>query len=377
MTELCFWLSALFIAYTYLGYPLGIVLWSKFRAKPPLIGDDHTPEVMVVIAAYNERHRIVARVQNLLQQDYPPDKLQVLVVSDGSGDGTDAVIEALAHPRVRVIHYTPNRGKAIAINTALDAVDSEIVVFADARQQYAARAVRKLVAPFADAKVGATSGELMLRASASDSSPQAVGLYWKYEKAIRLAESGVDSMVGATGAIFAIRRRLFRPLPADTLLDDVLTPMNVIKQGYRVYMVKSAEAYDVISGSLAEEFRRKVRTLAGNYQLMRAAPWINDPRQNRLFFQWASHKVARLMAPFFLLSLFISSWLASGSIYWFAGVLQTIFYLLAVFGWFGPRRGRNINVINAASSFFMLNVAAAAGLFLFLFGDPATLWKKH
>lgn len=372
-----FWLSALLIFYTYIGYPLLMVIWSRLRAQPVETADI-SPSVSIVIAAYNEEDRILPRIENLLSSDYPQDKLEIIIVSDGSTDQTVERIESLNNANVKVIPLSENGGKAIAVNHGVAAASGELIVFADVRQRFEAAAIRHLVNQFADEKVGGATGELILMSAGNDEAPEGVGLYWKYEKAIRDMESSVDSTVGATGAIYAIRKALYQPLPDGIILDDVLTPMRITQQGYRVVMVREAHAFDTISGSGDEEFARKVRTLAGNYQLMQAAPWINSPRKNRLFFQWISHKVSRLITPFFMIIAVLSAFLAAKPFYIFLGVLQVLAYGIAGSACLKLMRGEKVTgPLNAAASFLMLNITAIVAAYSFFMGNTASLWKKH
>lgn len=374
--EIIFWASALFVFYTYFGYPLLMFFWAKFAAKK-IIKDAITPSVTVVISAFNEEHRIKRRIENLFEQNYPADKINVVIVSDGSTDGTLEVVKSINDDRLKLIELEKNLGKALAVNRGVEEATGEIVIFADVRQRFDTEVFQSLVAPFADPTIGGTTGELVLMSSGNDQEPEGVGLYWKYEKAIRDVESSIDSMVGATGAIYAIRRSCYEPLPEGIILDDVLTPLRITKQGYRVCMVREALAFDSLSATGSEEFRRKVRTLAGNFQLMQAAPWINNPFKNRLFFQWISHKVCRLFSPYALLLLFISSWLINTPFYTSAGILQLIAYITAAVGCVAMWQGKKVKVVGAAASFLMLNVTAVVGLYSVLTGQTASLWKKH
>ncbi|MFK8068363.1 MAG: glycosyltransferase family 2 protein [Gammaproteobacteria bacterium] len=371
-----FWLSALFLFYTYIGYPLLMFLWAKFRPNP-IMSESIEPTVTVVISAFNEQDRIVARIDNLLEQNYPADKLNIVVVSDGSTDSTVKNLNTINSDRVTVISLEENVGKSIAVSRGVSEATGEFIVFADVRQRFSPDAVRSLIEPFADHRIGATTGELILESSGADHEPEGVGLYWKYEKMIRDSESIVDSMVGATGAIYAIRRALYEPLPEGIILDDVLTPVRIARQNYRVCMVRNAIAYDTISGTYSEEFSRKVRTLAGNFQLMQVAPWINNPFKNRLFFQWISHKVCRLFSPYAMILLLISSFLIGETFYSFIGLLQLVVYAAAIAGLIAMAQGKKVKLVGTASSFLMLNITAVVGLYSILTGQTAGLWKKH
>ena len=346
-----FWLSVVAVMYVLAGYPVVLFTWSRLRPRRfSLLTSDvkSEPTISIVIAARNEGHRLAARIDNLLSLDYPADKRQIIVVSDGS---TDDTLDVLARYGDAVEAFAiPPSGKAAALNEGVRCARNEILVFADARQVFERAALRELVVPLADPSVGAVTGELLLDAESpcrragddrrgGDASPRqraatdsrvgprvvdrragvdrrssvrstiadGVGLYWKYEKQIRRLESTIDSTLGATGAIYAIRRSLFQPLPEDTLLDDVLTPMRVVLSGYRVVFAESARAFDRAAVDADAEARRKVRTLAGNYQILGLEPRLLLPWRNRVWLQYVSHKIGRLVMPYALLSIFCTS----------------------------------------------------------------------
>jgi cellulose synthase/poly-beta-1,6-N-acetylglucosamine synthase-like glycosyltransferase len=338
--ETLFWLSVLLIAYVYVGYPLLLAVWAAAAERPVrkrVFGSGDWPSVSVVLAAHNEAERLEKRVENLLGLRYPG-PLEIVVVSDGS---TDCPADALAgfDSRVRLTEL-PRGGKPRALNAGVAASTGDIVVFADARQRFAPDAITELVANFHDPDVGGATGELILDCEEQPNSPDSttiadgVGLYWKYEKWLRRRESGVWSTLGATGAIYALRRSLWRPLPAATLLDDVLAPMRVVLAGWRVVFEERARAFDRVSPTGSAETRRKVRTLAGNYQLVGLEPRLLLPFANPVWIQYTSHKIGRLLVPWALLAAFVASvaLAAHGWVYSVALILQLGFYGLAAFG---------------------------------------------
>jgi biofilm PGA synthesis N-glycosyltransferase PgaC len=223
---LLFWISFGGILYTYAGYPIAI--WALARLagrrvfKQPIV-----PRVSVVVPCYNEEGNIEARIRNLETSDYSADNLEIIVFSDGSTDGTTEAASRAASARTRVLAHSLRRGKAAALNSAIRDASGEVIVFADARQRFDPGAIRELVSNFADPTVGAVTGELILAGKTHSSLGDAQGLYWTYEKWIRKNESRFDSSIGATGAIYAIKRELWRPLPDSTILDDVYTPMRI------------------------------------------------------------------------------------------------------------------------------------------------------
>ncbi|MGH8075195.1 MAG: glycosyltransferase family 2 protein [Lysobacter sp.] len=372
-----FWLCIALVMYAYAGYPLLVALLARTRGSRPRLGGE-CPAITVVIAAHDEERTIGARVRNLLAQDYPATRLKVLVVSDGSGDRTAEEAD-IGDPRVTVIELPGNVGKAMAINAALARVDTGLVAFADARQQFAPDALRHLVAPFADPKVGLVSGELVIRPAEGDPAGHGVGLYWRMEKVLRAHEARIGWLHGATGAIHAMRRELFRPLPAGTVLDDMWMPLQVLLSGRRVWMARDAIAIDVGSRDNSEEFSRKLRTLAGNWQLLALLPVLLDPRRNPVFFAWFSHKFLRLLVPWALLLALLASAAAAATsrMYLTLVVLQVLAYLGAGIALVLPRLAARVPLLPTAGSFVVLNFAALLSLPAMLVSDPARLWKKH
>ena len=381
--EILFWISAATILYVYAGYPLLLLGWSRMVsprrsgelarfgtaagrgdllfAEAAVAHDDDAPGVSIIVAVRNEAQRLAARVENLLSLDYDGPR-QIIIVSDGSTDDPGAVLSRFPH-NVELISVPPG-GKAAAVNAGVRAAQYGILVFADARQTFAADALRHLVAPFADPRVGGVTGELVLDAErgldGSDAAgvAEGVGMYWRYEKALRRMESVVGSTLGATGAIYALRRSLWRDLPADTLLDDVLAPMRAVLAGHRVVFADAAKAFDSASRDAAAESRRKIRTLAGNVQILWLEPRLLLPVVNPVWLQYISHKVGRLVVPYALVALFVSSVLLA-EVHWFytiALAAQIAFYLLAAWGaWLAARLAR------LAFTFVVLNYSAVAG----------------
>ena len=371
-----FWASILLLAYVYAGYPLLIHVWSRLRPRPSM-EKDIKPSVSILVVAHNEKHRLIRRLENLLTLDYPADRVDVLVGSDGSDDGTDVLAQGVTHPRLRIFHFPVRRGKAAVLNDLVGAARGEILVMADARQRFASDAIDKLVRHFADATVGAVSGELVLTRNANGTAVgDGVGFYWRYEKLIRSSESLVDSTIGATGAIYAIRRHLFEPLPKDLILDDVLIPIRIMARGYRVLFEPRARAYDRAAGSAAEEFTRKVRTISGNFQLLKREPWLFNPLRNRLWFQTLSHKVLRLVSPFLLAGAFGANLaLLHSSFYRAAFILQAVFYLAALGGFLLRDAPRKFRALIVPYTVCLLNCATAVALFHVLRYRQSAIWE--
>jgi biofilm PGA synthesis N-glycosyltransferase PgaC len=376
--ELLFWLAAAVAFYSHLGYPALLAVAAALRPAPPIRREETTPFVSVIIVVHNEEGRIGQKLDNCLALDYPADRLEILVASDGSTDRTAEIVAGRAGQGVRLLELPGPRGKAAALNVAVGGAKGDVLLLCDARQELGRDALRALVADLADPTVGAVSGELQLRPTAGSAGLEGVGLYWRYEKWIRHRESLLDSTVGVTGALYAMRRGLFRPLDPRTILDDVAVPMNVVRAGYRAVFEPRAQAWDEAPDDPRGEFRRKVRTLAGNYQLVALQPNLLDPFRNRLFWQFVSHKLSRLAVPWCLLAMLgASAALAArgAGLYRGALALQVAFYLLAGGGWWLRRRGRAFSAFSVPYSVSLLNVAAAAALFGFLTGREGAAWR--
>ena len=359
-----FLFAAFLLSYIYAGYPLVLLFLSRKSktqpAPPPVI---QPPFLSLLIPVYNEEKAIAAKVENALGLDYPRERYEVVVVSDGSSDGTVRIVESFLSRGVRLIDLHEHRGKMAALNHALPSLKGEIVVFTDVTAIFEIQALRLLANAFADPKVGAASGELILKEESTPGAEIRVDYYWRLEKFIRRSEGSISSCAGATGAIYAIRRGLYRPLPEDSLLDDLLLPLEVVRRGYRVVFVEQARAHEDKFTDLHMEFRRKVRTLAGNYQTFRREWWSLVPGRSPIAFFLISHKLLRLVSPFLLLLLLGSSAAGAGALKVFFAI-QLIFYLTAAWGWFEIRTGRKKSKIAAAPLAFVLLNAAALKAFV-------------
>jgi poly-beta-1,6-N-acetyl-D-glucosamine synthase len=342
LAEVLFWSAFALTVYVYLGYPTLLAVWARLSPKP-VHRSPVTPGVSIVIAARNEAASLQARIENLRASDYPRELVQIVVVSDGSTDGTEEILRAYEGQVDAVL--LPPGGKASALNAGVAAATHDVLVFTDARQTFAPDALRALVAPLADPQVGGVSGELLLDCESGDGTStigDGVGAYWRYEKWLRRQESLIGSTLGSTGAIYALRRELWRPLPPETILDDVLAPMQAVLSGSRVVFEGAARAYDRATPVANAEFQRKTRTLAGNYQILRLQPRLLVPFVNPVWLQFVSHKLGRLVVPYALLALLVSSAMLANDHLVYAVVFagQVAFYGLALYGAVLDRRGR-------------------------------------
>ena len=293
MAMTAFAISVGFIVYTIAGYPLVLALMARVR-RPAQEARPFTPRtVTVLLAVHNGETWIARKLQSLLALDYPQELLHVLVLDDGSTDGTAAAVRRVTDPRVELVSL-PHGGKARALNAGMARATGDVLLFTDVRQRLHPQSLRRLVGRFAEPRVGVVSGELEIEASNQDE--RSVGLYWRYDKWIRRHQGLVHSMTGATGSIYAMRRELAVPLPPDTLVDDMYLPLSAGLRGSWLVFEPEAKAYDC-GTTPAEEFRRKVRTLAGNVQILRALPRLLWP-SHRTWFHFVSHKLTRLVLPY-------------------------------------------------------------------------------
>ena len=372
-----FWICAVLLVYMYLGYPA--LAWVRAAlAPPPALRAVAPLAVSVIVVAHDEAGRIAARIDNLLALDYPRDRLEILIASDGSTDETASLARAYAREGVAVHAFAVRRGKAAVLNDVVPRASGAIVVLADARQRFEPDTIRALTRPFADPAVGAVSGELILtEAPDGPAVGRGVGVYWRYEKLIRKSESRVDSTVGATGAVYAIRRELFEPIPEDTLLDDVLIPLRIVRRGYRVLFEPAARAWDRVAASAEEELARKVRTLAGNLQLFVREPWLLDPHRNRIWVATVSHKGLRLLGPVLHAGAFAASAaLAGAPLYRAALVVQALFYALALTGHAMRNSRRRSAILSVPYVVCLLNWATVVGFLRFATGRQSASWAR-
>jgi poly-beta-1,6-N-acetyl-D-glucosamine synthase len=395
-----FWLAASVVGYSYVGYPLWLWLRSQWSPRPVRRGSGGNsagPTVSAVMVVRNEEAAIARKLENLLNFDYPHTKLEVVVVSDGSTDRTSTILAdyardsmlqtgvrgdsragqpSEARARVRTLLKPASQGKAAGLNDAIKLATGEVLLFTDARQSIEPGALRLLVENFADPDVGAASGELMLGDPMSGETGKGMGLYWRIEKQIRELESASGSVVGATGAIYCARRSLLEtsPLPEGTILDDVLLPMQIVRQGFRVIFDSRARAWDSPDLGDGREFSRKVRTLSGNYQLLQLAPWLLSSK-NAIRFEFISHKLSRLAVPFALVMLLVASAFLPQPFYRAALGAQLAFYGLSLIALVGVKIGPLSRIADPARTFVVLNSAALVAFINFVTGRKA-VWAR-
>jgi len=371
---LLFWTCAAIVGYAYVVYPLLVAVFAKIGRRSQGDRRGFHGSVSVILAAYNEESTIRRRLAELTQLVAAAQAdAEIIVISDGSTDNTARIAREFHSSSLQVLELPINMGKAVALSEACSLAKNDILVFADARQTWSRETLKLLLENFSDPSIGAVSGNLIVHSAAGVM--EGVGLYWRFEKWLRHQESRVHSMVGVTGAISAVRRQLFHPIPQGIILDDVYWPLQVTMQGYRVIHDDRACAYDVLPETAGGEFRRKVRTLSGNFQLVARLPAALLPWKNPIWLQFISHKLFRLLVPWALLAMLGLAFLLPGLLYETTFWAQVGFYGLALGGICFPGIAK-MRLLSAAASFLILNCAAWLAFWIWLLGKTSNSWTK-
>ncbi|MNR75383.1 Poly-beta-1,6-N-acetyl-D-glucosamine synthase [compost metagenome] len=373
---IAFWVALVGIAYPYMGYAAAIWLIARFRQDPYLMSD-RLPTVTVLVAAYNEEDVIARKILNSLALDYPKEKLEILVVTDGCTDETDAVIRRYEDQGVRLLSRSQRQGKVNALNAAIPLAKGEIVVCSDANAFFDPQNLKLLVRHFGDPRVALVAGEKRIRDDGKAVSA-GEGLYWRYESFLKQLDSSVSTALGATGEIFAIRRERFEPLPADAVIEDFVLSMRYVMQGLRVVYEPAAVSWEDASPSFREEFKRKVRIIAGGWQSVIWLRPLLSPRYGLVAFQYLSHRVLRWMVVPFLLPLALLSnvMLAQEAFYAVLLAVQVTLYAAAAIGYYLQQRGIRWKPFYIPFYFVFLNVAALVGAYRYLTGRQPVTWEK-
>lgn len=360
--------------YAQVGYPALMAVLARLKPKA-LAGTNPAPSgISLVLCVHNGAVRIQERLRNLAGCEWDGDR-EIIVYCDGCTDDTAVLAASAGVAGVRVLTHPEKRGKWAALNDAVAACTYPVIVFADLRQTFERAALQRLAAPFADPAVGAVSGLLEI-ASSDAGSGRGVDLYWKIERKLREWEARYDSVIGCTGAIYAIRREAFRTLPAGTILDDVVVPMQIAVQGLRVWYEPQAIAFDPQTLDPHLEKQRKLRTLCGNYQLIEWFPGWLVPGRNRLWWQLISHKYLRLAVPWLMVAILLLTLAAPKSpLIWLLLMGQIAAYAAAGIGLLLP--GCRSRLLSIPAGFLLLQWACLKALFAYLRcrRDPLALWR--
>lgn len=376
MLEIVFWIAAGLAVYVYAGYPVFLWLLKLLGgARAVARAADYEPSVTVIISAYNEAAVIRAKLANTVELDYPTDKLEVIAVSDASSDGTDDIVSSFGDPRVKLLRMSQRGGKTVGLNAAVKAARGDIVVFSDANAMYVCDAIRKMVRNFADAKVGAVVGESTY-ADGTGGAQQSESLYWKYETGIKRLETQLGSTVGGDGAIYAIRRNLYRDMRPDAL-SDFVNPMQIVMSGYRCIYEPEARSVEEAGDGFDVEFRRKVRIVNRAWRAVWTLPALLNPLRFGLFsFKLISHKLLRWLMPLFMIATLVTNALIldEGPIYRWTFALQGLLYGLALLGYLARGWASLPRALAVPYYFCLVNIASARGIIDAYRGQTYTTW---
>jgi cellulose synthase/poly-beta-1,6-N-acetylglucosamine synthase-like glycosyltransferase len=374
------WACLAAVLYAYAGYPLVIWCLSRWfgrRGAPRDLADEELPTLSLLIAAYNEAAVIEERIQNALAMDYPRDKLEIVVACDGCSDTTAQIAARYAAQGVRVLNSAERRGKSAALNAAFAQLDSEIVMLSDANTNTDPLAARKLARWFREPNVGVVCGRLVLTDPASGRN--ADGMYWKYETFLKKCEGRLGALLGANGGIYAIRRELFQPIAPNTIVDDMVIPLEAkLRSGCAIYYDREAVAHEETAADVRAEFRRRSRIGAGGFQALANLGALLSPSHGWVAFTFLSHKVLRWLCPVLLLVLLASNLLlAFGGTYKLCLAAQLAFYALALAGAWAPAGGgKPMKVLRLTTMFAGMNAALLAGLWRWLRGSQKATWAR-
>jgi len=375
MIEFLFWLIIFIIFYTYVGYSFIILLLSLFLNRS-VRKEEIYPRVTFLITAYNEEQSIAAKLKNTLHLDYPGEKLEVIVASDGSTDSTDTVVNQF-HDKGVILNRVEGRvGKTETQNQSVAKATGDIIIFSDATTNYIKDAIKKVVQNYADPQVGAVSG----RYEYVNPTGAAVGLgtvlFWKYENLIKRLQTQIRTITGCCGCIYSVRRDLYEPLPRD-IISDLVEPLKILEKGYRIAFEPEAVAYEETTETAKEEFGMRVRVISrGMNGLWYMRNLFNPFKYGFISFQLFSHKVLRWMIPFMLPLLLISNLFLMGqTFYKLSLIIQILFYIGALGGYLLDRMGKKAKLLAIPLYYCVVNAASIAAFFRTIFGKKAIVWE--
>lgn len=373
-----FWICLALTVYTYAGYAL--ILWALSRLagtrrEPADSSDADLPSVSLLIAAYNEEAVIEERVRNALAMDYPRDRFEIVIASDGSSDSTADIVRRFEGQGVRLFDYRENRGKATVLNCTVPELRGSILLLSDANTRMDPQALRKLVRWFQDPKVGVVSGKLVLVDAVTGRN--ADGLYWRCETVLKQLEGRLGALLGANGAIYAVRRELYEPLPPTTI-DDFIIPLRArLRSDCRLVFDPEAKAFEETAPDASAEFRRRARFGASGFEAIGLLWPLLKPCRGWISFTFLSHKILRWVCPFFVLGMLAASALLVRSpLYRGLLLLQIAFYLFSVFVICAPSSVRVWRPLRLTGLFTLMNAALLMGFFRWLRGSQGGTWKS-
>jgi GT2 family glycosyltransferase len=379
VVEILTWAAVAVIAYVFVGYPLA--LWALAAVRPrPVAQADITPGVTLIISAFNEEKVIARKLDNALALDYPRERLEIMVISDASSDATDEIVASYGDRGVRLVRMPQRGGKTLGLNAGVAQAQGEILVFSDANILYRPDALRRLVRNFADASVGCVTGDSRYEEAPDSAAHQQEDTYWGYERFIRANESRIGSTVGGDGAIFAIRRPLYRPLAHDAI-NDLVVPLRIVLEGHRAVFEPSAVGIEPSAGSFEREFRRKRRIVNRSWRGVMSLAGLLSPLRTGLFaWQVWSHKVLRwLMLPFVLVAgVGCAIAYSQGLVYQVGALGFAASLVLAAVGAVLPGRLATLGrLAHTAYYFYLVNIAAVLGIASALSGRVDAVWAPE
>lgn len=383
--QIVFWISLLVAFYTFFGYGIVLFLLVKIRRlfkgrRPVAEPGSFTPDVTLVIAAYNEADIIEEKIHNTLALRYPDGKLNVIFITDGSNDATPEIVAR--YPQVRLMHQPARKGKIVAVHRAMEQVTTEVVVFTDANTFLNSDALLYLCRHYKDEKVGSVSGEKKVDAGETGDATAGEGVYWKYESTLKKWDAELYSVVGAAGELFSVRASLYQPVPPETILDDFMISLLIAEKGYRIAYEPLACAVENGSESIAEELKRKIRIAAGGIQSILWLKGLMNPFKNPvLAFEYVSHRVLRwTITPFLLVLAFVLNGIIAlqSPDFLYVGLLlaQALFYIMALLGWWMEKRMLKVKILFIPYYFCMMNYAVVAGIIRFMRKQQSAAWEK-
>jgi cellulose synthase/poly-beta-1,6-N-acetylglucosamine synthase-like glycosyltransferase len=373
------WGALLLVGYVYVGYPILLWIITRLRQRA-VLQDDVAPTVTLLVSAFNEARVIGSKLENALSLDYPSDRLEIMVISDASTDGTDSIVESFAERGVKLLRMPKRQGKTAGLNAAVGEARGEIIVFSDANILYQKDVIQKLVRNFADSNIGCVTGNSCYAENFESAAHIQENNYWRYEQTIRSLESQLGSTVGGDGAIFAIRRDLYTHLPSDAI-NDLVIPLQIVARGYRAIFEPTAMGFEPSAGDFAGEFRRKRRIVNRSWRGVRSVAQVLDPRVVGIFaWQVWSHKVLRwLMLPM-VLSVAIGCFIAfpAGLIYRIGafGFIASL-VIAGIGGLAKDSLGRLTRLAHGLFYFYMVNLAAFFGIVMAIFGRVEVVWTPE
>ena len=377
--QVTLWTCMALLLFAYVGYPLVIWCCSQLfgRVKVvPAAPERYLPSLSLLIVAHNEEAAIEERLENALMTDYPAEQMEIVVASDGSSDATPSIVRGYQHRGVRLLEYTQRRGKAAVINRAIRELSGEVVLLSDANTSIDATAARNISRWFHDPAVGVVCGQLLLTSTAAGSNVD--NLYWRYENSLKKSEGRLGALLGANGAIYALRRRLFVPVPDSTIVDDFVIPLAAkLRSGCEILYDPESLAREEIARDLSDEFRRRARLGAGGYQSLRLLWRLLDPRRGWIAFSYFAHKVLRWFGPFFLTAaLACNACLLHRPFYLYLFFAQLAFYFLSIVAIMNPVPAKPLRFLLLAPMFTGMNAALLVGFWRWLMGIQCGVWKR-